>query len=606
MNNKAPNQFPPNPYPPGSNVNYYGSYAAYQPQQPQYPGQFVPQQPQPGGNYSILNYQQQNQYGANLNQGSNRYNVTQQWTNANTPNNGPQGNKFQMQMKARSPKRIITNNLPKPTPAQDTSSFPPKLVKYVQECFSEFGKATGHLPQATQQQMRTLVHTQLKEKIQKSRDDGNMYSLDWTKTPKPAYLQELITRKRKRDSEMAQNKRRKRGPSPTSLGNAFYTKQRLQESSSEDEWTLPSKGKGKKKKGKNKKNKKASKWMKNVDDQADEWFAMDDTALSSARAARRSKRFGISRPKAFDWRMPDIQVQKSADFESAKITGNNTTVLKDFFRLTREARPGEIRTKKTCAKALNLIVKKWNSEHDYRWCENQLKSLRQDLKVQHIRDKLAVRTYETHARICLEVSDLSEYNQCQTALRSLYLESEGNRSNELEFVMYRVLYLAAIDDQAGLLKVINQMQKTTDSNVRTAVKISLSIKTGNYVQVFALYKKLPKLAKNLVDQIKEKIRYKALCIICSSFCPQPYPVAKIQTVLGFNSLGQARSYLRQCGIKLKDSSKIDTVKSKGKVVEYVAKNRDNEHGITHGSLGVQQGDKQQDADSISHFLKKYH
>eukprot|EP00494_Astrolonche_serrata_P024489 UN24747 len=164
------------------------------------------------------------------------------------------------------------------------------------------------------------------------------------------------------------------------------------------------------------------------------------STMDMSRAlAQRSRRFKKTwtESNTYDWRFKtDDTIKKAESFESAKITGTNIVVLKDFFRLTREARPDEIRTKRTCQRALDLIKSKWKEENDYRWCENQLKSLRQDLKVQHIRDKLAVRTYETHARICLEVSDFSEYNQCQTALRSLYQENPDHSENKLEFTVY--------------------------------------------------------------------------------------------------------------------------------------------------------------------------
>ena len=47
---------------------------------------------------------------------------------------------------------------------------------------------------------------------------------------------------------------------------------------------------------------------------------------------------------------------------------------------------------------------KWRLEPDYKYTCEQFKSLRQDLTVQHIFNTFAVRVYEAHARVCLEVT----------------------------------------------------------------------------------------------------------------------------------------------------------------------------------------------------------
>ena len=51
---------------------------------------------------------------------------------------------------------------------------------------------------------------------------------------------------------------------------------------------------------------------------------------------------------------------------------------------------------------------------------DQMKAILQDLVVQHINNKFAVKVYETNARMSLEVGDLNEFNQV-TLLPSFYV-----------------------------------------------------------------------------------------------------------------------------------------------------------------------------------------
>jgi hypothetical protein len=48
---------------------------------------------------------------------------------------------------------------------------------------------------------------------------------------------------------------------------------------------------------------------------------------------------------------------------------------------------------------------------EYIWLCDQLKALRQDLVVQHVKNEFTIGVYECHARVALEEGDMNEYNQ---------------------------------------------------------------------------------------------------------------------------------------------------------------------------------------------------
>ncbi|KAF6804416.1 ganp nin1 mts3 eif-3 p25 family protein [Colletotrichum sojae] len=399
---------------------------------------------------------------------------------------------------------------PSPRPPQRKVEWPLSVREYVQKSFL----AANMDPSVS----RPEIEIKLKETISQHMENGTLESTDWDKMPFPAALVKIDRQNQLNSAKSSAPAYESRYESPIANPKKRKSSDFTDEKSSTVPWRSTNNNR-----------------TNALEDRIT--FASPDKRANLDEPLPKSSKFQKQmekRQRRFDGGYKSSYRSPSPPPSDGPVVGTSETLEKRYLRLTAPPVPSQVRPERVLHKTMDLLKKKWKKEGNYSYICDQLKSMRQDLTVQRIKNDFTVSVYELHARIALEKGDLGEYNQCQTQLRTLY--AMGLKGNPIEFKAYRILYFIHTANRTGLNDALADLTSAEKEErpIKHALEVRSALALGNYHKFFQLYLDTPNMGAYLMDMFVVRERLAALCNICKTYKPD-VKLRFITEELGFES-----------------------------------------------------------------------
>eukprot|EP01065_Artemidia_motanka_P050244 TRINITY_DN8549_c0_g1_i1.p1 TRINITY_DN8549_c0_g1~~TRINITY_DN8549_c0_g1_i1.p1 ORF type:complete len:566 (+),score=139.58 TRINITY_DN8549_c0_g1_i1:548-2245(+) len=254
---------------------------------------------------------------------------------------------------------------------------------------------------------------------------------------------------------------------------------------------------------------KAAGWRMRKQQQQREKQDFNVSADVLAGRAARLARFG-ERAVPAEAEEANVEVRCDGDFDEdacAPIVGRCMTLEKEFVRSAAGLRmnPSLVRPVPVLRRALKHVLWRQSGMAAQRreaYCREQLKSIRQDLTVQHVHTPFTTEVYEVHARLCIEFGDRAELVICLAKLSAYHRREDMRTSVEraVEFTAYKLLFVAVTGQERELCAEIGALtaELRRAGPIRHALAVVRALAPLSVWELRTLYRDAPNMGQTLL------------------------------------------------------------------------------------------------------------
>eukprot|EP01053_Blabericola_migrator_P003406 Blabericola_migrator_1__3405@NODE_1_length_33786_cov_123_788665_g0_i0_p1_GENE_NODE_1_length_33786_cov_123_788665_g0_i0NODE_1_length_33786_cov_123_788665_g0_i0_p1_ORF_typecomplete_len1048_score146_06SAC3_GANP/PF03399_16/1_3e37CSN8_PSD8_EIF3K/PF10075_9/0_18CSN8_PSD8_EIF3K/PF10075_9/0_12_NODE_1_length_33786_cov_123_788665_g0_i01585418997 len=226
-----------------------------------------------------------------------------------------------------------------------------------------------------------------------------------------------------------------------------------------------------------------------------------DSTQSTTQSASPSPPSHLLRPMTWQEKLAVVTCTK-------KVEGLSTELEKSYLRLCGPPDPVLVRSKSALQNSFFFVLRKFftkvlgrgqtslqigspmGSDSPYHYIDEQLRSIRQDYVVQGIQTPFLYFVYSVNARISQIYEDLGQFNQCQSQMKQLERILPCEPSQNVEFMVYRLLYAALNNLDSDYYKLELALRGNQEVFRHPAVQFAVQIRSllmhNNFARYFRL------------------------------------------------------------------------------------------------------------------------